>query len=363
MSAVWIVVIVLIAAAAQSLLFTKFGLRALHYRRYFSIRSAHEGERAELIEVLSNKKPLPVPWLRVESRISPNLAFSQGDLEREIRSDQYHKSVFFLGPFSQVTRRHEIHLTKRGYYALNAAALSAGDLLALSMATNQVEARCAISVYPRLLSEDEWTPPSSRFQGDMNVKRFIQPDPFLVAGIRDYRIGDPVRDIHWLKTASTGQIQVKVRDYTADPRIMVILNVQLSEEQWGELMEDEQEVIEQGLRIAATLCMRALQSGVEAGFACNGCLQGEKSLKRPIIIPSKKSEDQAELLLETMARVVIHREITFPTFLGELSGLTGEDILILSAYESDALLAQMADLRARGNSVALYPLRGGDEDA
>ena len=138
----------------------------------------------------------------------------------------------------------------------------------------------------------------------MIVKRFIMPDPFLINGIRDYRPGDPLRSVHWGATARMGgRLQVKQFDTTSDPRALIILNVQTTEEQWGELMDYEQPVIEQGIRIAATLAMRALSCGVEAGFASNACYQGEKGQGKCIYIPARHSADQAETLFTAMARL------------------------------------------------------------
>lgn len=363
MSIGWLVALFVIAAALQSMLFSFANLRALEYRRRFRQTTAVEGERVELVETLRNAKPLPVPWVRVESRISPHLRFGAGDAEREISADQYHKSVFFLPPLRQVVRRHDVRCAKRGHYELGSVSITAGDLFGLSSNSCQLKRDCALTVYPRLLREDELDAQCSRWQGELAVKRWILPDPFLTAGIRDYRAGDPERDIHWRATARVGSMQVKLRDYTADPRMMVVLNVQTSEGQWGELMEDEQAAIEQGIRIAATLCVRALNMGVEAGFACNGCLHGEMGRGQAVIVPSSRRAEQQQLLLDTMARLIVHREINFPTFLEGLGQMRGEDILILSAYGGDSIELCMQKLRACGNSVTLALLEGGRRDA
>ncbi|MBO4298017.1 MAG: DUF58 domain-containing protein [Clostridia bacterium] len=361
MSIVWILVSVGIVILAQGVLAALFGLKNVGYDRRFSRRSAYEGEQVELVEVIRNRKILPVPWVRVESRISPFLRCGHGGQseEREISADQYHKSVFYLGPFSQITRRHDVACLKRGHYEVGSVALTAGDLLAVWMTNRQMNIACALDVYPRLLSEDELDTPSTRWQGELAVKRWIMPDPFLVSGIRDYRAGDPLRDVHWRASARTGTLQVKTRDYTADPRMLVVLNVQASEEQWGDLMDYEQEGIEQGVRIAATLCKRALDAGVEAGFATNGCMTGEKGTGKTILIPARRSNDQMELLLTAMARMEIHREITFPTLLETLCSLQGEDILILSVYDSEQIQARVDMLRAAGNSVTMMRLERG----
>lgn len=365
MNIIWIMAVALGLGLIQSFVFSVGNLRRLTYRRSFSRAFAHEGERIEMIEVIRNVKLLPVPWLRAESRISPNLKFGKGAVseEREISANRYHRSVFFLAPYSQITRRHDVTCLKRGHYEAGSIELTAGDLFGMAQKTKSLNLDCAVDVYPRLLSEDELDTSSTRWQGELAVKRWIMPDPFLTSGVRDYRAGDPQRDIHWRASARMGQLQVKVRDYTADPRMMVVLNVQTSEEQWGDLMDYEQETIEQGVRIAATLCMRALDAGVEAGFACNGCLYGERGTGKTVYVPASNARDQATVLLTTMARLVIHREATFPTFLESLNDFSGVDLLILSAYDSEQIRYQMERLRRSGNSVTLMRLERGKQNA
>jgi len=362
---VWIIVVALALAVLQTMLFSLTNLRRLTYRRYFSRKTVYEGEKVELVEIIRNVKPLPVPWLRAESRISPNLRFGSDAVneEREISGNRYHRSVFFLGPFCQITRRHEVTCLKRGHYEAGSVALTAGDLLGMSRKSRQLQLECALDVYPVLLSEDELDTPSTRWQGELAVRRWIMPDPFLTSGVRDYRAGDPQRDIHWRASARTGQLQVKVRDYTADPRMLVVLNVQASEEQWGDLMDYEQEGIEQGIRIAATLCMRALSAGVEAGFASNACLFGEKGTGRTVYVPASNAAAQTELLLMTMARMEIYREMTFPTFLETLTEVSGIDILILSMYQSEQIDYRIEELRRAGNSVTVMRLERGKNHA
>jgi uncharacterized protein (DUF58 family) len=321
--------------------------------------TAHEGDKVEMIEVIRNRKPLPLPWVRVESRIPPSLRFT-GALgeERAIEADQYHRSIFFLGPYQQVTRRHEITCSRRGFYSVGSAEITSGDLFAFSHRSKHISLDCSLTVYPGQLSEDEVDYPSSRWQGDLAVKRWIMPDLFLTDGLREYRAGDPLRDIHWRATARSGQLQVKVRGYTVDPRALVVLNIQKSEDQWGELMEYEREGIEHGMRIAAALCMTALTSGSEAGFASNACLAGDKGNGRTVYIPSRRSFDQAEQILTVMARMLIHREVTFNTLLdGLYERIRDTDIIILTMYVSSALTYCVEKLRAKGNSITLVNMR------
>jgi uncharacterized protein (DUF58 family) len=366
----------LLLGVLQSIVFRKAGPAGLTYSRSFIRSHAFEGEMVELVEVIRNAKILPVPWLRIESRMSPTLVFikknAEGGLagsseptgsnessdgaEREIEGDQYHRSSFYAGAFARITRRHRVKLTRRGYYQVGSVAMTGGDLFGLSQWTKSAETGAAVTVYPALLDESEIDAPSSRWQGDLTVKRWIVSDPFLVSGIRPYQAGDARRDVHWAATARMGMLQVKTHDYTADPRLLVILNVQAKENQWTDLMGYEQERIEFGIRLAATLIMKSLAAGLEAGFCANAPVFGETA---PLVVEPRRAQGQAEAVLDALdalARLTIKRARSFPTFLDDLGHMTGMDILILSCYDSGLIQERVNALRAMGNSVAVRVL-------
>ena len=75
MSVLWVLFTALVLGLLQAWVFGTFGQKRLEYNRTFSQDAVHEGDGVQLVEVLRNRKPLPVPWLRIESRISPFLRF------------------------------------------------------------------------------------------------------------------------------------------------------------------------------------------------------------------------------------------------------------------------------------------------
>ena len=352
MDVLLIVAVFIALALLQATLFRRLALRGFSYSRRFPVPTATCGDTVEFDEVIRNQGPLFLPWVRLEMRIPPSFEFRTRE-EVDIRGNNYHKSVFTLTPFSQVTRRHKVVLHQRGHFILTTASLAAGDLLGLKRVDRDFDAPAELYVYPALVEGAEALP-SSRAQGDVSVMRWIQPDPFLVNGIRAYRAGDPERDIHWAATARTGELQVKTHDYTADPKLLVIVNMQKAEDQWGDLMAYEQQPIEQAISLAATLCLQALSQGVEAGFAANMPLDGGDECA---FLPPSRGAGRQEELLRALACLQIRRVRTFNTFLDQLPGVQGMDIVILSCYDSPALRERMARLGALGNSVTLRLLQ------
>lgn len=360
MSVVVILVTISVLYAVLGALLVRFGLRGLQCTRAFSRAAVFEGEEGEIIETVRNDRPLLIPWLRVESHISPHLQLGRQE-NLNVSGSRYYSSLFTLMPYQQIRRRHHVKFLHRGTYDLGNASLSVGDVLGLFTASYEQQMHVPVIVFPRLLDEDELPQPMSLLLGEWVSRRQLLADPFLVRGIREYRPGDPVRDIHWPASARMGQTQVRVFDHTARMKLMVILNGQRKETQWGDyLMEYEEGEIEYGISVAATLCVRALKSGLSAGFATNMPFGEEKE---SVVMLPDGGPAREEALLTSLARLTVVRTLAFPLFLDTLTSLTDMDVVVLSCYDSPAIQEGLNKLRQQGNRVMLHLLPaapGGD---
>lgn len=357
-----VIVILAVLAAVYSilgLLLVKFGLRGLRCTRAFSRPAVFEGEEGEMIEVVRNDRPMLIPWLRVESHISPHIRLGRQE-NLNVSGSRYYCSLFTMLPYQQVKRRHRVKFLHRGAYDLGNASLSVGDVLGFFQHSREQKMHVPVLVFPRLLDERELPRPLSLLLGEVVSRRQLLTDPFLVRGIRDYHPGDPVRDIHWPASARMGTTQVRVFDYTARMKLLVILNVQRKEAQWGDhLMEYEEGEIEYGISVAATMCVRALRSGLCAGFAANMpfCEDAEAGFgtKSVVMLPDA-SPAREEELLAAFARLTVLRTLAFPLFLDTLTDVTDMDVLVLSCYDSPEVQQGLEKLRRQGNQVTLHIL-------
>ena len=233
-----------------------------------------------MIETIVNRKLAPIPWLRLESTIHAglhfakmsNLAVSSGSLF------QNHRSLFSLMPYTSNSPTPRGTCAKRGWYKLETMAATMGDLVGVQAATTIHRMQLELLVYPRLVSRDDIPLLSSRWQGDITVKRWIMPDPFLVSGAREYRYGDTMNSIHWKATARSQRLQVYNRDFTADPRLLLAVNTQITETMWDAVTDPE--LVEKALSYAATFAEYAVSQGIPVGFGYNGSLQGQPGVPR-----------------------------------------------------------------------------------
>lgn len=223
---VWYIAVALgLLVLFSGLLMRYFALKGLVYTRSFDRRAYYAGEQAAMIEVVRNDRPILLPWLRVESRLPASFRFGQQE-NLDVTGQMYHRSLFMLMPYQQITRRHRVLLTQRGEYNLGNATLTAGSLIGLQQAHAEVRLSIPVLVYPRLLPEDQVPQPFTQLLGESVARRSLFTDPFLVSGIRGYRPGDPVRDIHWPATARMQELQVRTREPVSQARLMLLINCQ-----------------------------------------------------------------------------------------------------------------------------------------
>lgn len=356
MIAAWLLFIAFVAVFVQGRIFGVFGLRRISYSRHFSERACYEGDTVLLVERIANAKVLPVPWLRLESLMDASLQFPRQE-NFDVHSGtlmQNQKSFFSLMPFTSVIRRHRIVCAKRGCYDLNTVSLSCGDVFGMGAQSKTLKLNVRLLVYPRLVPLEDIPLPSHSWQGDITVRRWILDDPFIIQGAREYRYGDPLNAVNWKATARTGQLQVHQRDFTADHRLMIYLNFEVSEQMWSQVSDPE--LIERGLRYAASLASDSIRKGIPTGFGCNsGTVDSPKESVR---VEPGSGTQHLELLLDTLAQVVVDRTIAIRTFLEQdiERGARKMDIILITAYVSEEMQACIEQLERNDNAVRIVPL-------
>jgi uncharacterized protein (DUF58 family) len=355
-AAVWLIIIVGALAILQSKYFSKVAFKHLQYERKLSKNAVFEGESLELMEIIANNKLTPLPWLRVESKLSPWLRFrSQENLE--ILDDRFHRSVFYLRPYSRITRRYNVKCIRRGYYDLSITTLTVGDLFGLDSTSQEAHSDAKLFVYPSILGQDELPDEALRWQGDVSVKRWIFPDPILINGIRGYQLGDSRKDIHWKASARSGSLQVKTHDYTVFPRLLIVLNIDPEDNFWGNLSEKQQEEMEYGIRTVATICNWAIVNNMEIGLYSNASISFAPDVS--ISIEPACNATQMNHILETLAGLEFKEYESIYRTIERLveNDTTDTDILVFSTFWNAAFDRRCDELRRKGNSVTHITMR------
>ncbi|WP_199620832.1 DUF58 domain-containing protein [Paenibacillus alkalitolerans] len=347
----WFIVNLVVMLGVLSWVYKRSALKQMSYSRHFSKETVFEGEDVEMVELIVNRKPLPLPWVRLESLIERGLSFSK-QTNLDIRSGelyQNHISLFSLRPYRQIVRRHKVQCFKRGYYRLDSATMTAGDPFGFVTTSKRFPLSLELLVYPGTVPLADLPLPNHSWLGDIAVRRWIVEDPFLTAGVREYRPGDPLQAVNWKATARAGALQVHKKDFTADHRLMICLNLEVSETMWKAVIDPER--IEQGIRYAASVAVYALNNGIETGFLCNGWMKGKP--KQAVRIDPAGGTEQIRELLETMAKLELETAESMSWMLErEISmAATDMDFLVITCHQGDKLRENADELKRLGNGL------------
>ena len=339
-------------------LMIKMGMKNLTCRRSFSSTRVFEGESGELIEIVRNDGPYIIPWLRVESHISPNIRLGKQEM-LHVSNESFYRSCFTLMPYQQIRRKHYVQFLGRGVYDLGNASLGAGDLLGMTRFWRDQQLSTPVIVYPRILDTDELPYPLSMVLGEMVTRSRTLSDPFLVRGIRPYQPGDPVKDIHWQASARSEDVLVRLHDYTVCTRLLVVFNAQSHDSQWDDYIRpDDVPAVEHTIRLAASMCLHAMRNGLAAGYATN--MPQEARGESTKVLPTDGTVSE-ENILESFAKLQLHCSDKFVQLLQSLQQYSGLDILVISGYHSDSIQAQIDALKEKGNQVTFYQTEGGSQ--
>ncbi len=221
----FVVMAAIVAAVlfAQYLIYAKLGLKNVTYSLSISVPEAFEGDEIEIIEEIDNAKPLPLPWVRTEINCSRWLCF-YGQDEKSQRG--LVSGVFMLKGYQKCRRSWRVKCEKRGVFGVNDVSVSVGDLLGLAKPSAVFKINSMIRVLPLPCDMQNGEMSSEAFIGDISVKRFILPDPFMISGAREYTGREPMNRIHQQQTARTGKLMAYRSEFTTERRVLVVLNMQ-----------------------------------------------------------------------------------------------------------------------------------------
>lgn len=291
--------IVLVGLAAcilylvQFYVYQKVWNRRLKVTLKFEQESITEGCSGNLLEVIENRKYLPLPMLKVKFQCSRNLVFSDA-LETSVSDEYYRCDIFSLMPYQKITRKLEFTGKKRGYYTIRNVDYIGADLFLEKEMLKQTVSDAVCYVYPKNLNQEIDHAILLQISGEIQTRRHYIKDPFEYTGIREYQDYDEMKYINWKATARTGELKVNEPGYTARNSIRIFLNL----EDEGILKKESH--IEDAIRLAATLCTDYLKQGMRVSLysASKDCVS-----KKPLSLRASTGTVQVQAVYQSLARL------------------------------------------------------------
>ena len=246
--------------------------RGLFYDVKISKTVLEQDEAFQITSIITNRRKTAVNYLRV-SELFPSKIKLYGEARLDSKSEvpgcAISSNVMFLPPKKSVERTAQASLPARGRYMFHGAYLIEGDFLGFRETTKTQSLYREAIVLPRPYESSALEKLLGGFMGDYSVRRFIFEDPILTLGYREYTGREPMKSISWTQSAKLGKLMVRNYDYTTEPTIAVILNMELYSSGFHALTKAQAQMLERALSITRTVCEHLNDRRISFSFTSN----------------------------------------------------------------------------------------------
>src|SRR5579885_1915540 len=343
--------VLVLLAGGVAIVWSRLSLERLSYERRWSVTRAFVGEEIEATFTVRNAKALPIPWFEARERVPDQLPPAGAHiLPAAWPGAFYYTHTTALAWYERVSWRQRFVCSARGYYEVGPTRLRAGDMFGFFPREARLDQPDRITVLPRLLELGEIALPVRRPFGEAKGGNRILEDQSRLAGVRDYRPGDPLKRIDWKATARRGTLQSRLYDPSATLTLIVALNVDTFVHPWEGY---DPLLLERAISVAASIAARGDEQRFAVGLVANASFPGAD---RPIRVAAGRDEGQLTRVLEALAMVTPFTILPPEELLArERRRLPfGASLALVAGYITPALAQQLERLRRDDLAVAVY---------
>lgn len=239
--------------------------KELHAEIAFENSHVVKGEKATLVEVITNDKKLPLPLINLKFQADRDLIFSKEDTNSAVSDKVYRNDVFSLLWNQRITRRIPVLMNRRGVFKIDRLEVSFAGMFMDEINVLQIPSQCNITVFPKATPVRELEMMNRMIQGEVERKKYLFEDPFVFKGIREYDSHDSMKNVNWKATAKTGNLMVNDFNESMSRNVCILLNLDSE----GALRYDQ--ISEEAISLAAGFAQSIIEKGISVSLLSNGC--------------------------------------------------------------------------------------------
>lgn len=344
MEIVILIVILIAVFLAEVIYYNRHALDDLSLKVDFSKNIAKYGEDIELIEVVENKKRLPLPFIILKFEIPREIKFY--DTEKASTSDFiYREDMLTMKAFSKHTRRIKAKCTRRGYFVFPRVGITTSDLFLVERFTKEFDNGANLIVLPEVQKTGITNILTSVTLSELQCRKTLLTDPFSLAGIREYGPGDPMKSINWKASAKTGELMVNRNASTCAQRVHIFINLEKYNPKYSTSL------LEKSISLAYTYLLELARLEIPAFVYTNGLdiLTGLPAVSETEL--GAGSGDAGGIMLAgiDLSKPAVPFAGVFEKY---ISGTDRSDfILIISPQFSDSFRMYLADIKTTRSSL------------
>ena len=324
--------------------YRKHALDNLRLKVDFSKNIADCGEDIELIEVVENKKRLPLPFIILKFVTPLELKFYD-TLKTPTSDFTYREDMLTMKPFSKHTRRIKVKCSKRGYYVFPRVGITTSDMFLFERFTKDFDNAASLMVLPKVLKTSITEILMSVTLSELQSRRTIVTDPFSLAGIREYGPNDPMKSINWKASAKVGELMVNQNASTCAQKVNIFLNLEAYN------LKGSTQLLEPAISLAYTYLLELAKLNIPASLITNG---RDILSDLPVVSESDPGSAAVNKRGIMLAGIDLRKHaLPFAGILEEYMSSTdqGDFILIISPQYSDGFRALLAELKTHRPSL------------
>ncbi len=336
--------------AGISWLWNRVSLERVSYERRFSQQRVLCGEEVALTITLTNKKPVPLGWVRVEDEVPEAVRVLDAEvLPSPNPGCQTMRHSTSMAWYERVRWEYHLRCNHRGFYRFGPVLLESGDLFGFFSSERKLDSQDYLLVYPRVVPLPELGIPSARPLGESRSGIRIFQDPSRPAGLRDYQTGDPLKTVDWKATARMQRLQVRTFEPSSTTTVILAVAIETTARYWEGYSPAN---LERVITTAASVATYAAERQSNLGLFSNGT---PILSDRPMKIPPSRSPEQLTMVLEALATI---RPLAMGPMATQLADHArrfpvGATIVLVAAFVSPELVEAIGSLRRQGHRVVV----------
>ena len=347
-------IILLIAAAVVENQSLKNGFEHIEVSRRFSRALLEEGESMELVVTIRNKSRWYIPYIRMEQTLPEHMTshVPKKDRYEDVHNRMGVRQNIWLRPREAVEKRIPVTVERRGRYLLEDIRLYAGDFLGRKETRKTFTMYTEAVVYPKAGDLPSYHVKEGGLMGEISTNRFLNEDPVLTLGFREYTGREPMKAISWHQSARMGRLMVKNFDHTLRPMVTVVLNND------PDVPDEDREA---SYALTRRICDDLERQGIQFDFYSNAILAG--SFQKNCYVSEGLGRAHQRVIYEELGRATPDTYRTFQRMIKDIArGTAGRSIMLVdpcadAEQERKAVFA----FRSAGSKCQVFHPKGGSQ--
>lgn len=190
------------------------------------------GDKFTVNLVVENSNVLPIPYINISNPIFSKI------------ENNYNGDLIYLKSKERYWLKKEMNFKRRGIYDFETTTIKVSDWFNIVTIKKEKKHFKSINIYPKIYKISNFTVDFNNKLENLSKKIINVKERDIVRDVREYRVGDNVKNIHWKLSAKQNRLYVKNYEKLTGRKANIIVNMEKIKESHTYNEEDEELMID-----------------------------------------------------------------------------------------------------------------------